>query len=456
MPNAASSLGLQIHRSVLLRLFGIGCLALVLQIPIGLISGLIGERQERRDRAVGEVAAKWGRAQVLTGPALIIPYRERWTEHQAGGLVVERSRWNSLTVLPERLRFAGRVDSETRRRGIFSIPVYRLRLEVSGEFQPPALAELGVDPESVAWSKTQLAVGIQDVRAIQSSARLSWNGRMIPYAAGAAGLESAEQGIHAAVGEPFAVARAPFSLALDLNGSAGLYFAPFGRETTAELRSNWSSPSFQGQWLPARRTVAQDGFEAAWSVPALGRNYGQAWTRGQVNAATLRASRFGVDLISPVDAYRMAHRSAKHAALFLVLTFGTIWLAEVLSSARVHPIQYLLLGAAMCMFYLLELSLAEHLGFGSAYALASCAVAGLVAAYSRVALRNPRRSAAVAGVVGSLYLYLYCVLINEDYALLLGSLALFLALAVAMFLTRKIDWYGGSAGDPGAEPVRAA
>ena len=152
-------------------------------------------------------------------------------------------------------------------------------------------------------------------------------------------------------------------MSLDLNGSLGAFFVPLGEKTDVTILSNWEDPSFQGNWLPADRTVSDSGFEAHWSVPSLGRNYPQSWNRGEVSADVLDASRFGVDLLTPVDHYRMAERSLKYEILFLFLTFLFLWLFEVLARVRIHWIQYLLVGAALCLFYLLELSLSEHIGF---------------------------------------------------------------------------------------------
>jgi inner membrane protein len=162
----------------------------------------------------------------------------------------------------------------------------------------------------------------------------------------------------------------------------------------------------------------------------------------------IEGSRFGVDLVSPVDHYRMAERSVKYAGLFILLTFATVWLIEVLARVRVHPIQYLMLGGALCLFYLLELSLAEHLGFPVAYAIASISVIGMVTGYSAVILHRVSRALVVGVGVALLYIYLYILLMNEDYALLVGSVGLFGLLAAIMFATRRVDWYAVGTGAP--------
>jgi inner membrane protein len=219
---------------------------------------------------------------------------------------------------------------------------------------------------------------------------------------------------------------------------------PFARETSVELASNSPHPNFQGAWLPTARSVSGTGFTATWTIPSLGRSYPQAWTSVSNPRDAIDHSRFGVELIDPVDHYRMAERSVKYAALFSLLTFASVWLIEVLANVRVHPIPYLLLGAAMCVFYLLELSLSEHVGFGLAYTLAGTSIVGLIAAYSRAILRKGARAAGIASGVAVLYGYLYVVLTNEDYALVIGAVGLFAAVAAVMLVTRRIDWYSTS------------
>jgi len=446
MSNPASiveDLTLGLRRSPLLRLAALGFLVLLLLIPIGWISDLITERMERRDEAVADVSAKWGRQQTIVGPALVVPYVYRWTVRASDGTQETKSETRHLTVLPTDLRIRARLQAEERSRGIFVVPVYRVVLNVEGEFELPDLVELGVEPasSSVDWAHSVLALGISDARAIQSRASLTWNGDAHAFQPGPATFDIAS-GIHAGVEKPFAVARPSFAFELTFNGSSSLYFTPSGQQTSVDVDSNWPSPSFQGSWLPAERTMAPDGFRASWAIPFLGRNQASAWTTESSNMVEkLENISFGVALVTPVDAHRMADRSVKYARLFVLMTFGLIWLIEVLSRVRVHPVQYLLIGCALCTFYLLELSLSEQLGFAIAYATAAAAVAGLVGLYAAVVLRGRQRAAVVTATVGCLYGYLYVLLTNEDYALLLGSIGVFAAVAAAMLLTRHIDWY---------------
>jgi inner membrane protein len=425
----------------MLRLLSIGFLALLLQIPVAMIGGLVSERQERRQAAIAEVSSKWGNAQSITGPALVVPYTHRWTEAAAGGQPVTRTESRNAIVLPEQLRIRGTIDSDLRHRGIFTVPVYTLGLVVDGEFARPRLSELGVEPAAVDWGRAHLAVGVSDARAIQDQTAVSWNGTRAPFLPGTGGFAEGGTGIHAAVAVADTTQRVRFSFPLSLNGSLSTDVVPFGETTVVELQADHGHPSFQGNWLPSERTVADGTFRARWSVSFLGRSYPQAWTSGAQMREVIDASRFGVALVDPVDHYRMAARSVKYAGLFILLTFATVWLIEVLAGVRVHSIQYLMLGGALCLFYLLELSLSEHLGFPAAYALASAAVIGMVGAYSVVALRRRSRALVVAAGVAALYAYLYLLLMNEDYALLIGSVGLFAILAAIMYATRRVDWY---------------
>ncbi len=430
-----------VTQSHLFRLFVVGFLTIALLVPIVMIGGLVGERAGRRSSAVEEVAAKWGSVQTVTGPALTLPYTFRWTETTRDGATVVKAEVRRATLLPDDLRITGTIDTETRRRGIFLVPVYTLRATLTGTFSRAAVADLGLVPADILWDRAELAMGVSDVRAIQEQVAVTWNDRPIQLRPGAGLFAEAGPGIHASVPARPDGPPDTFSLPLVLAGSDAAYFSPFGRDTTVEVTSNSPHPRFDGRWLPIEHAISADGFRARWVVPSLGRNYPQAWTSAAPPAAAIADSRFGVGLASPIDPYRMAERSVKYAALFVLLTFATIWLIEVLGHARVHPIQYLMLGAALCLFYLLELSLSEHLGFTWAYATAATLVIGLVAGYSATLFGQLRPVLVVTLGVTGLYAYLFVLLMNEDAALLAGSLGLFVVLAAVMVVTRRVDWY---------------
>jgi inner membrane protein len=453
MPDALERTGTALRNSQMLRLLSVVALALMLLIPVMMIGGLVRERQGRRGEVITEVSSSWGNRQVITGPALVVPYTHRWTETSSRGETIVHTTDQKAIFLPRELHAQGTIEAENLHRGIFNVPVYKLHLNVEGEFDAPDLAALDPATSSIDWDKASLIVGISDVRAIQQQTAVSWNGDAIPFLPGAADFAASAVGIHAVVGARAGKPGFRFSFPLVLNGSAGVDLAPFGQTTRVELRSASARPSFQGKWLPVQRSVSDAGFSATWDIPYLGRNYPQAWTSASNMSEAIDGSRFGVDLAGTVDHYRMADRSVKYAGLFILLTFVCVWLIEVLAGVRVHPIQYLLLGAALCLFYLLELSLSEHLGFALAFVCASLAVIGLVTGYAWVIFHRRSRTLLVAGGVAGLYTYLYVLLTNEDFALLVGSIALFVILATVMFVTRRIDWF--TVGTGTAKPTEA-
>ena len=424
----------------ILRVLLIVFLVLLLQIPALMISGVISERESTRAEAITEVTGKWGGEQSIVGPKLIVPYLNKWIEETSSGSRT-RTEIRYAHFLPNTLAISGRVASEVRYRGIFKVPVYRLDLEFSGDFGQPDFSDWEVEPDEILWERSHLVVKISDARSIQEQATLTWNGSEIGFLPGPGESEVPDPGIHAPVAKLAQVENGEFNFSLSLNGSVGVFFVPFGRDTTVQLESTWSDPSFQGSWLPTDRSIDKDGFDATWKIPSLGRNYPQKWNSSSSVGEAISASRFGVDLITPVDHYRMAQRSVKYSALFLFLTFGSLWLFEVLAGIRVHSLQYLLVGAGMCLFYLLELSLSEQLGFLAAYVIATASVVALIFGYSAAVLGGLHRASIMGLILTALYLYLYILLRNQDYALLVGSIGLFLILAGVMYLTRKVDWY---------------
>ena len=432
-----------LRQSQTLRVVTVAILVVVLLIPVGMIRGLVAEREQRRASAVEEVSAKWGAAQQVVGPFLVVPYSVNVEALEGGRPVVVQRRSAHAIFLADSLVTQATLRTDMRSRGIYRVPVYRMQLKVAGRFSRPDFTRLGIAPASVDWERVQLVLGISDTRAIQEPSSVRWNGAEVRMMPGSGSYAASLAGIHAVVGFPGAAAAIEFALPLTLNGSQGAYFVPFGESSLVELEADFPHPSFQGNWLPVERSVGDSGFNARWSVPFLGRSFPQAWSSEEELKIEVVAeqSQFGVDLVDPVDHYRMAERSAKYAGLFILLTFATLWLFEVRSGVRVHPVQFLLLGGALCLFYLLLLSLSEHMPFIAAYAIASLAVIGMVAAYGMTVLGALNRALATGSVVALLYGYLYVLLVNEDYALLIGSIGLFLILAAIMYATRRVDWY---------------
>jgi inner membrane protein len=448
-----------IRNSVLFRLGVIGILVLVLLIPLSQVKGLVSERLHRADGAKREIASIWGGRQEIGGPVIVVPYRVRYTDEKG----IARELEQRARFLPDSLKVSGKLQPERRHRGLFETVVYRLQLHVEATFAPPDFGTWSIAPEEIRWEKAVLGVGIPDLRGIRGEAALKWDGKTVPFSGGSADPRLWGSGLTAAVPLALPVAGAvahTVSFDLGLQGSEELRFLPFGRETIVDLESPWPSPSFSGAFLPEKRTTSEKGFTARWRISWLGRSYPQQWRDPEVpgpertegGAAATDAihqavcgSAFGVGLYLPADAYQKTERSLKYAILFVVLTFATFFLYEVLAPVELHPVQYLLVGAAICLFYLLLLSISEQAPFSVAYAVASAAIVALISGYSAAILRGRLRALVLGGLLGLLYGYLYVLLQAEDQALLLGSVGLFAILATLMYLTRRIDWGKGGA-----------
>jgi inner membrane protein len=335
--------------------------------------------------------------------------------------------------------------------------VYRGALKIAGAFARPSFETWKVDPNAILWDDATLSLAITDLRGTQGTLTVRWAEQSLPLEPGCrirgfdSGVSARIPGLEAAAGPLM------FDLDLNLKGSFSLGLIPAGRTTEARLKSEWPDPRFDGAFLPAERTVTPDGFQARWEVSYYGRMFPQRWStadgesRFDPNQAT--ASAFRVSLLSVVDAYRLTERSIKYGVLFLVLVFTTFFLFEAIASLRVHPVQYALVGAALCLFYLILLSLSEFIRFSAAYALAALAATGLIAAYcARVLHKRSRAVLLGAGLLGT-YGCLYVILQMQDYSLLLGTAGLFLALGLVMFLTRNLDWYGQPGDEPPAPPT---
>jgi inner membrane protein len=433
----------RLRESPLVRLSFVCILVMFLQIPVALIDHTVDERRSTRAEALSEVTATWGGAQELIGPILTIPSIERWTDSDH----VARERTVQRRFLPQSVTYEGHVATEVRRRGIFDVPLYVTTLRIRGAFVVPEEQAFNAQPADILWKRAGIGLGVAEPRAIRTASPLTLGETKIPLEPGPGSTGLLPAGLHVELGAlpPGAAlkpgATVPFSLELVLAGSGRLSFVPVGAETLVKLASPWRDPSFDGSYLPLERQVDKTGFVATWRILHLGRNFPSTWADDEVNHGRLRESAFGVSLLSPVDAYRTTDRAVKYQLLFLGLTFVAFMLFEMLSGLRIHPIQYLLVGLGLCMFYLLLLSLSEHLGFGRAYVMAAAATMGMVTAYVRYVLASSVRAATIGGMLAALYGFLFVLLQIQDYALLVGSVGLFLVLAAIMGLTRRVNWY---------------
>ena len=424
----------KLRGSVGIRLIIISSISFALLIPTFMIQDLIREREMTRNNAILEVSEKWGGKQLLSGPLLIIPLKQHHKDDK--GNVTTSIQYANF--LPDDLLINGDVTPEIRYRGIYEVVLYNSRLNVSGMFSFPELKDLDFPQKEIMWKDAFLAFGITDMKGIKEKIKIKWNDSELTANPGIVSNDVLSSGVSTKVKLDEAKKNYTFSFNVDLNGSQDLKFIPVGKETRVILSSSWDTPSFQGEFLPVKRDVSKNGFTAEWKVLQLNRNYPQKWIGKHYE---IYPSAFGVDLLLPVDEYQKTTRTVKYALLFIVLTFMSFFVIEILNKKSIHPIQYLLIGFALVLFYTLLLSFAEHIAFGYSYLIASSCTVLMITAYSQSVLSNKIISCIIFGILAILYGFLYILLQLEDYALLLGSTGLFVILGIFMYLTRKIDWY---------------
>lgn len=435
-----------------LKLAVIGALALVLLIPLAMIRGVMSERRERKAEAIAEITRSWGAQQTILGPVLVVPYTYDVVEmlnQRVDGRTerVESRRVETarLYILPAQLTCESALDPKTLYRGIYEAVVYAGALTLSGHFERPDLKALQIPGDRVKWEDAEVTLAVTDLRGTRESLVLEAGDARFPLQPGSL-LPGHASGVRTRVGAVAAGATSwTYRVALTLNGSRSIEVVPAGASTAVRIASTWPDPSFMGAFLPVERQIDGTGFKATWQVAQYGRTFPSAWTDakggGAPDSEDFARSAFGVSLLSLVDTYRTVERAIKYGILFIALVFTAFFLFEVLAALRIHPLQYTLVGAALCLFYLGLLSLSEFIAFPVAYAAAALASLLTIAAYCAKVLHGGRRTGIVAGVLALTYGYLYVLLKMQDFSLLFGTIGLFVALGAVMFATRNIDWY---------------
>ena len=413
----------------------IGFLTLLLLIPIEMVQSLIRERKHNSFSVEREIISKWGNPQTLTGPVIVVPFTYTVIEGKE-----PKTMYEEAYFLPEELSIKAEMQPEIRYRSIYQVAVYQSDISVRGKFKYPDFSNLNVAPSSIDWENAFVCIGLSDMRGVRNNINLNWNNTALEVNPGA-DTRIIESGIHAKIPLNQQTDVFNFDFKVNLNGSLSMSFIPAGKTTEVEISAPWASPKFSGAFIPDSRIINADeteGFVANWKVYNYNRNFPQEWSGRQYN---IEDSKFGVDLLIPVDHYQKSERSIKYAIIFIALTFFVFFLVEVISGKRIHPLQYLLVSIGLILFYSLLLALAERIGFNMAYLLSSIAITGLITSYSQSIFKEKKQTLMMGAFLVILYTFLYSVLQLEDLALLIGSIGLFVALAVIMYVSRKIDWY---------------
>ncbi len=421
-------------------------LVLLLLIPAFMVQNLIHERMNRQQEAVEEVSSKHAREQTITGPILTIPYIVTSESKKSDGTVQINKIRKYYHILPENLSIKGEVIPEKRKRGLFEVIVYHSDLKILGDFDNYDFESANLNEQNLELDKAFLTIGITDLKGVNEQVKINMstktsegkNDSLVMCSPGVLSSDVISSGLHIRYPLTEMPSKIKFNFDLSLNGSEELNFTPIGKITEVDLNSPWTEPSFNGTFLPTNRKINENGFTADWKILHLNRNYPQSWVGAEHD---VRNSQFGVNLRLPVDVYQKSMRVAKYAILFIVLTYLVFFFVEILNRILIHPIQYILVGIALVLFYVLMLAFSEQVHFNLAYIIAALMTISLVFLYCRSIFKSWGLAAMTASILLILYTFIFIIIQMQDYALLFGSVGVFLILAVTMYFSRKIDWF---------------
>ncbi len=435
---------LYFRHSISLKAFAIGILTLVLLIPMSLVTSLIKERNTRKHEVIKEIASKWGANQSLLGPVIRVPVRDvnvnaNQERQETDGKDKKASiNSTSLYILPHSLDIVAELRPKIRYRSLYETVIYESDIALSGRFSLKPLENLDVGNHKIFKNQARLILAITDLHGIADEVYLSVNGLILPLSA-SKGIAS----ISSAIESPnFSLSKldgAKFHMKLKLRGTQGIQVLPVGKTTKVKFTSSWPNPSFSGAYLPEERNLSTDGFQANWKIFHYNRPFPQAWFG--YSHQKLSTAKFGVDLLVTADIYQQSLRLSKYAIVLLSLTFIAFLFSEIITKNKVHPIQYILIGLDLLVFYVLLIAISEHTNFVFAYFTASVATIALLSVYASGVLKSKSLAYFVCGMLVILYLFFYILLQLEKYSLLLGSIGLFVVLAIIMYVTRNINWY---------------
>ncbi len=438
------------QKTLMIRIAIIGLLMLLLLVPLAFIQGVVSQRQFYQEQVAQTVTESTAGAQRLVAPLLVIPYvwRETVKTTDSNGKTTQQiiEHPKTVVVTADAARYIGNADIETKYKGIYKVLTHQNKGRWQVSFDVPRHAGLDIKKSDIRFEEAYLVLGIADLRGLVGTPSVSWQGRPLNFANGTR-IASFGTGLHALVGDlsgdvPM---RYDAEIKLSLNGANALSFVPLGKSTAVTLNSTWPHPNFSGQYLPLTKTINEAGFSANWEVSHLAsRNtnvFNEIALSPQSKPAEAQFETFKVSFIEPVNIYQQVERAAKYGILFIVLTFACFFIFEMMTGVRLHAMQYGLVGLALAIFFLLLISVSEHVPFWLAYLIASVACVALIGSYLSSVLGTKKRGAIFSATLAMLYAILYGILLSEDNALLMGSILLFIVLAAVMLLTKKLNWY---------------
>lgn len=410
------------------KMIMIGFLTLFLLIPLQFVKDLISERSQRKNEVIKEVSEKWGSSIYFYGPILKVPYTE-----------TNSRTYKYAYLFPEKLENQTTVETKPLNRNIYNATVFTAQMNFKGSYVQPDFDIQNIPAGNIHWDKATILIQTTNLKSIKDQVDITFGGKPYtfePIYNSNSGFEALET---APINMAGATLPASFDFKIKYDGSQLIKIVPIGKTTEMSMKSNWHSPGFTGNFLPNDKTkvISDDGFQAKWKVLHINRAFSQHYFN---TLPDLSKYAFGVNFIIPVDEYQKNERVSKYGFLVIGLTFLTFFLIQSISKIRIHIFQYCMIGIALVLFYTLLIAITEHSSFRLAYILSGIGVVLMISLYSFSILKNPKFPLLIGTSLSALYLFIYIIIQMENYALLVGSIGLFIILGLVMYLSRKIDW----------------
>ena len=427
------------------KLAMICALILALQIPLLWVKGSMHERMRSQQEAAHDISQSWSNAQNLTGPIIVVPYKvksyeEVWDKNLDAYVTKERLSQKRAFIVPKSTQINGHATVEHRKRGIYSAPVYRTEITVKGEFDLQEYNQIKSSDKVGDIGKPFLVTLIGDLRGVSEIPELQYADKTAVFTEGNR-INVSTPGLNAPI-DIDGLNAFEFSYHLNLKGSKTLGFFPLAKDNKVQVSSEWPHPKFHGRFLPDRREVSENGFNVTWNLNSLSSNVNSVIDACEIgDCNTLLTPSFGVDFIEPISAYSLSDRAGKYALLFLLLTFAAFFMFEILKRLLIHPLQYLMVGLSLSVFYLLLTALSEHLAFATAYWISALGCISLIGIYTSAVLAGKVRALTLSSALLLIYGCIFVILNSEDFAFLMGALLIFSSLGALMLMTRNVNWY---------------
>jgi inner membrane protein len=434
-----------IRHSITARMLIVGFLIITLLVPLAFVQDLIYERASRQQEVVTEINGKWGNDIVLSGPIIKVPYKtykqeQVYDQETKKTTNVQSTIWHTAYFFPDQLIYNSDVTTKPLERSIYESVVFTAAVKVHGSFDGFDFSSVNVPPQDIVWDKASIIIQTSNLKGIKNTVSITIANQLLSVAPkyDQGNLNTIQSGT---INNFQTLKNGPITFNFDLliNGSEAIRFIPLGKETKASMTSNWHSPSFDGNFLPndQNKQITDKGFKAEWSVLQINREFEQQFFD---RLPDLSAFAFGAKLLIPVDHYTQSERSSKYGFLVIGLTLFVFLLIQIVSKIYIHPFQYMLIGFALVLFYTLLVSISEHQAFSTAYLIAATAIIVLITLFAKALLKGLKFAVMIATSLTALYGFIYVIIQLENYALLVGSIGLFVILATIMFVSRKIDW----------------